>query len=202
IDDDDTNLDPESADHYWHDNDGDGYGNPGFFRPGCEQPENTVANYDDCDDQDRDVHPGSVEICNDLVDDDCNGLADDDDPNLDVSTQSTWYADLDGDGYGDLNVALDTCEAPVGYVANSLDCDDADAQSRWKRQWIEDADGDGFGTGAPTAATCDPPAPDGWIPFNANAPLDCDDTTTAIHPARNDICGDGIDQDCSGEDMG
>ncbi|MBI5556326.1 MAG: hypothetical protein HY885_01660 [Deltaproteobacteria bacterium] len=30
---------------------------------------------------------------------------------------------------------------------------------------------------------------------------DCDDTSAAVYPGANEICGDGIDQDCSGADL-
>jgi len=36
----------------------------------------------------------------------------------------TWYADNDGDGFGDANSSLVTCNPPVGYVMNDIDCDD------------------------------------------------------------------------------
>ena len=40
---------------------------------------------------------------------------------------STFYADADGDGYGDSTVSAESCGAPEGHVADASDCDDADA---------------------------------------------------------------------------
>ena len=65
----------------------------------------------------------SQEVC-DGVDNDCDGLVDDDDPS--VSGQTTWYADTDGDTYGDPNNSMDACSQPAGYVADNTDCDDGD----------------------------------------------------------------------------
>jgi hypothetical protein len=42
-------------------------------------------------------------------------------------TPSTWYADADGDGFGNVSTTLSYCTQPYGYVANSTDCDDANA---------------------------------------------------------------------------
>lgn len=53
------------------DNDGDGYGDPANAI--CTHPEL------DCDDGDAAVNPGASEICDNLMDDDCDGLVDCDD---------------------------------------------------------------------------------------------------------------------------
>jgi hypothetical protein len=40
-----------------------------------------------------------------------------------------WYADADGDTYGNPLVTLTNCTQPYGYVSNSLDCNDASANA-------------------------------------------------------------------------
>ncbi|MBK9320554.1 MAG: hypothetical protein IPM91_18300 [Bacteroidetes bacterium] len=36
----------------------------------------------------------------------------------------TFYADADGDSYGNAPVSVQACVAPLGYVADATDCDD------------------------------------------------------------------------------
>jgi hypothetical protein len=57
--------------------------------------------------------PPGAEKCNGL-DDDCDGFIDDADPG--IVGQTTWYADADGDGYGNPAVSQVSCNQPAGYV--------------------------------------------------------------------------------------
>ena len=81
------------------DNDGDGYS----------------AIDGDCDDLDNTIYPTAVETCNG-VDNDCDGDPTD-------GTPLAWYADIDGDGYGDPNTMIVTC-TPPSTCLNSGDCND------------------------------------------------------------------------------
>jgi hypothetical protein len=47
--------------------------------------------------------------------------------NLTILPAPTWYADADGDGFGNAGSTTTACTQPVGYVANSSDCDDNSA---------------------------------------------------------------------------
>ncbi len=38
----------------------------------------------------------------------------------------SWYADSDGDGYGDADVSEEHCDAPTDFVADATDCDDTE----------------------------------------------------------------------------
>jgi len=62
---------------FYEDQDGDGFGNAGSTVDACTQPTGYVTNGDDCNDGAQNSFPGGTEICNDGLDNDCNGLVDD-----------------------------------------------------------------------------------------------------------------------------
>jgi hypothetical protein len=157
----------------------------------------------DCDDRDDDISPAEVEVC-DGVDNDCDGTVDE----PDAADAGTWYADSDGDGYGDPAVSAPACSQPTGYLADATDCDDADASSH------------PGGTEAPDGADndCDGTADEGTTAYDDDGDChcesgtctgsvdgtcgglgdgDCDDGDAAINPGVDELC-DGIDNDCDG----
>ena len=74
-------------------------------------------------------------------------------------TMAVYYADADGDSYGDADNSAsfdNSCSVPVGWVADNTDCNDGDA-SIHPQTWYQDFDGDGFGDDAVTIFTCSPP---------------------------------------------
>ena len=104
---------------WYPDADADGHGDEHRPTPWCE----TLAGYltvaDDCNDADQSAWTGATEVC-DGVDNDCDGETD---PG-DAVGATTYYADADGDGFGDPDTAQDACFAPSGYTGDYTDCDD------------------------------------------------------------------------------
>jgi hypothetical protein len=194
IDEEDDDLDASTSPWY-ADFDGDGYGNDTMVIYQCDPPGGASTQVGgDCNDEDATVSPAETEIC-DGIDNNCDNLVDDADPLVDLTTAPTWFADSDGDGFGDAAVFLESCTQPFGYVANDTDCDDTDPLSSQAEDWWSDADNDGFGAGIAISA-CGQPS--GFVSNND----DCDDTDNSTFPGAYDICGDGIDRNCDGLDCG
>ena len=114
-----------------------------------------------------------------------------------------WFADADGDGYGDENVDSTACTAPTGYVANAFDCDDSEeAVNAFASEicdgldndcngvvddgfiWYADVDEDGFGDDATMQVSCTP------VPGGVQQGGDCDDADPAITGVGEE-CDDG-----------
>ncbi|GAB4252722.1 MAG: hypothetical protein Kow0027_17600 [Saprospiraceae bacterium] len=106
---------------------------------------------------------------------------------------TTWYKDLDGDGYTD-GITHVSCSPPAGYVASAQpgDCDDNNAA---------------VNPGAAEACNGLDDNCDGIIPIDEQdndadgyriCDGDCDDTNPAINPGAAEICN-GIDDNCNGQ---
>ncbi len=214
--DDDIDEDAVDASEWWTDGDGDGFGDPAAVVTACEAPSGAVdpSAGEDCDDGDADIHPDADELCNG-VDDDCDGDIDED-----AVDATGWYADVDGDGYGDPAAVTTACEAPSGAVdpAAGEDCDDGDADIHPGATehcdgvdedcdgdidedgevvdgstWYLDADGDGYGDAGSTLEACSMPT--GYVADDS----DCEDGDASMHPGAEDVCDDKIDGNCDGE---
>ena len=170
------------------DNDGDGF-----------------SQEEDCNDSDGTIHPAATELC-DGTDNNCDGQIDED-------VLQNFYADADGDGFGNEAIGIEGCAMPNGFVSNSDDCDDSDNSIYPDAEEIcdgldnncdgeidpylmvdfyVDADRDGFGDTNNVVQAC---SPDFGI---TQLDGDCDDQNDEISPIATELC-DGLDNNCDGQ---
>ena len=164
---------------------------------------------DDCNDADSAINPDGAEVCDD-EDNDCSGQVDGDD----ATGTTTFYADTDGDGYGDPNSSTEACEANEGYADNDEDCDDTSADAfpggtevcdhldndcngqtdeGVTSTFYVDADGDGYGDPTLTAEDCSPTSG-----FSDNTE-DCDDAAPGTYPGAAEL---ESETDCMADEDG
>jgi len=203
----DGSIDEGVTNTYYRDLDGDGYGNAGSTTTACSQPTGYVSNSTDCNDSDSARYPGNPEVC-DFKDNDCDGFTDE-------GVLTTYYRDVDGDGYGNASVTTTNCSQPTGYVSNSTDCDDGcgvcnpgetevcdgvdndcdlatdESSAADASTWYRDSDSDGYGNSGSTTQACSQPS--GYVGNST----DCADGDPARYPGNGELC-DGKDNDCSG----
>jgi hypothetical protein len=176
--------------NWYADTDGDGFG-AGAATLACTQPVGSVANNtDDCPTDALKQSPG---VCG------C-GVAD---------VAATYYADVDGDGFGDpaASQAGFTCNVPAGFVTNNTDDCPTDALKQAPgacgcgvadvpATYYADTDGDGFGAGAPIAGfTCI--VPPGTVTNNTdNCPAVVGVIGSACDDGNVNTTGDVLDANC------
>ena len=78
---------------FYADADGDGFGDANAITYGCTAPPGHVANNTDCNDGNPAIYPGAPEICDNGLDDDCDGSFDE--------TLLTWTGNGDGTTWTD-----------------------------------------------------------------------------------------------------
>ena len=193
---------------FYPDADGDGFGDTSGATTGCDPGDGWVEVDGDCDDAEADAFPGNPEVC-DEVDNNCDGT-------VDEGQLSTFYIDLDADGWGDAASVTEGCTEPAGYSSFAGDCDDGDASvspdasevcnevdddcdgsideagATGGAAWYTDGDGDGYGDPGSSTVSC--AAPSGTVGNDA----DCDDTDPSISPAATEVCNE-VDDDCDGD---
>ena len=188
---DDTNDDLNPNTVWYLDADGDGYYTGASVTqcasPGAGYRYTGLLGSGDCNDGNAAINPAAAEIC-DGIDNDCDG-------SIDEGVQTTYYRDMDGDGFGNPVVTTMACSLPTGYVANNTDCDDTNDDLNPNTVWYLDADGDGYYTGASVTQCASPGA--GYRYTGLLGSGDCNDGNAAINPAATEVC-DGIDDNCDG----
>jgi len=101
---------------------------------------------------------------------------------------STWFEDLDGDGYGDAGSSVVDCNQPTSFVSDDSDCDDSDAlvnpgEAELAYNGIDD--------------DCDASTPDDDLDGDGYGFADdCDDSDALVNPGEAELAYDGIDNDC------
>jgi hypothetical protein len=154
----------------------------------------------DCDDTVAAINPGAAEVANDGIDQNCIG-----------GDLVTYFADTDGDTYGDAGSTEDAeGGAPVGHVDNDDDCDDNDGDAYPGAvevandlidqncndydavTYYTDGDADTYGSTS-TATDVDGDQPAGTVTRGGDA----DDADATVNPGATDVC-DGKDNNQDG----
>ena len=206
IDDDcDSFIDEGVQIAFYADADNDGFGNALSSIFACSPPVGYVINATDCNDNNSNIRPGIVELCNNF-DDNCNAL-------IDEGVLNNYYADADSDGFGDFNSTISGCEAPAGYVNNFNDCNDSSSDvypgateicnqidencngavdEGVQYLYFLDADGDTFGSNSQTIYACNLPI--GYVTND----LDCNDNSASAFPGSLELCN-ALDDNCNNQ---
>jgi hypothetical protein len=200
---------------YYYDGDNDTYGVTNDFRCLCAPLDGyTALRGGDCDDKDALVHPGTLEVCGNGKDDNCNGTQNE----KDATNCTLFYFDFDGDGYGiddsacycepyqyyrarragdcvDTDPAVNPGQTEVCANQKDDDCDGVTDENQENaincQNYYLDADQDGWGRDT-YKCLCAPLGD-----FTATRGGDCYDTNPSVNPGAVERCN-GVDDNCNG----
>ena len=174
----------------------------------------------DCNNSNAAVNPGATEICSNGIDDNCDGIQSE----LVAGAYDNDVPHICTDVVGHMVVFANSGVAPYAYTLNTDGFTDAAGYYGWGANapgvynWsvtdasgcaqsgsytitipapitvYADADLDGYGAGA-ALSVCSLSA--GFVLNNT----DCNDSNASANPVGVEICGNGIDEDCSGADL-
>lgn len=198
---------------YYYDNDNDTYGSADFRCLCAASGKYKAVRGGDCDDSNPARSPGVQEVCNNGIDDNCNGSENDENA---VSCVN-YYFDGDTDNWGtstfkclctgsadyrakftgdcdDNNPGINPGQKEICYDNKDNDCSGSqnDIQALGCKNFYYDADNDTYGT-LDTLCLCV-----AMDVYRADKTNDCDDDDVAVHPNRTEICNNGKDDNCDG----
>jgi outer membrane biogenesis lipoprotein LolB len=180
----------------------------------------------DCNDTNGNINPDATEICGDDIDQNCSG-ADDEcsagtgNPLIEI-TKAEWkqrdqklqVRAEEGNGSAELTAfydgysyLLDYDEKDARYelqlepvcYSTTLTVSSSSGASATKNVEARDGDGSGYECSGIIDPVCPDNDKDGYTDATCGG-TDCNDTNGNINPDATEICGDDIDQNCSGAD--
>ncbi len=180
---------------WYEDYDKDSWGNPNKTIESYNRPNGYVNRAGDCNDRNETIFPKNYYrdgdkdgygrgnptiLCSPGVGyatrgGDCN------DGNAEIHPNTRWYADSDGDGFGNGSDVYRGCTRPNTFPIRILkggDCNDDNPAIHPNTVWYYDNDGDGFASS--TKVQCSSPG-NKWT-YLSKPVTDCNDNNKLIHP--------------------